>query len=303
MVHTCREGSIETYFLCGRPTSSARMFRITIPARLFSLDLTLGCGQVFRWEWRGDWWEGVVGDDVIRIRQEGDLLMCESGNLETVRSYFQLDLDLDAILRSIDRDPIIHEAIGHCAGLRIIRQEPWECLASYICATYTSIPAIRKKIRLLSETMGEPIETAYGTRYRFPEPEAVASSGLCDIRRCTLGYRSGYLWETAHTIAGDPAWAERLASLPLEEARRELMAFKGVGPKVADCVLLFAFARYEAFPVDVWIARIMQQCYGLPAKAGYNRIVREGRALFGQYAGYAQEYLFCARQRLTTGRG
>jgi N-glycosylase/DNA lyase len=104
-------------------------------------------------------------------------------------------------------------------------------------------------------------------------------------------------------IVKDPAWAERVAFLPLEEARRELMAFWGVGPKVADCVLLFAFARYEAFPVDVWIARIMQQCYGLPAQAGYNRIAREGRMLFGRYAGYAQEYLFCDRQRLTTGRG
>ena len=278
------------------------MLRIALPPRQFSLDLTLSCGQVFRWERQGAWWQGIVGDELIRVRQEGDLLLAGEGREETIRSYFALDLDLDGILRSIDRDPVIHGAIGHCRGLRVIRQDPWECLASYICATYANIPGIRKKIRLLSETFGEPLETESGIQYRFPAPEAIASSDLCEIRRCSLGYRSGYLCETAQMVAGDPGWAERLAALSTAEARAGLMALKGVGPKVADCVLLFAFARYDVFPVDVWIARIMRQHYGLPESAGYNRIAGEGRALFGEYAGYAQEYLFCDRQRLSAGR-
>jgi len=277
------------------------MHQFSISSRLFSLDLTLSCGQVFRWERDGDWWQGIVGNEVIRIRQEGDLLLIESGCEETTRSYFQLDLDLDRILRSIDRDTVIHGAIGRCRGLRIIRQDPWECLASYICATYANIPGIKKKIRLLSESFGEPLETESGMYYRFPSPEAIASSDLCDIRKCSLGYRSEYLCETARVITAEPGWAERLAALPCGEARKELMALRGVGPKVADCVLLFAFARYEAFPVDVWIARIMQHSYSLPASAGYRRVAGEGRALFGEYAGYAQEYLFCDRQHLTAG--
>jgi N-glycosylase/DNA lyase len=277
------------------------MHQFAIPSRLFSLDLTLSCGQVFRWERNDDWWQGIVGNEVIRIRQEGDLLLITSGREETIRSYFQLAVDLDRILRSIDRDPVIHGAIERCRGLRIIRQDPWECLASYICATYANIPGIKKKIRLLSESFGEPLETESGIYYRFPSPEAIASSDLCDIRKCSLGYRSGYLCETAGVIADDPGWAERLAALPCREARKELMALKGVGPKVADCVLLFAFGRYEAFPVDVWIARIMQHSYSLPATAGYSRIAGEGRVLFGEYAGYAQEYLFCDRQHLTSG--
>jgi N-glycosylase/DNA lyase len=277
------------------------MHQFAIPSRLFSLDLTLSCGQVFRWERNDDWWQGIVGNEVIRIRQEGDLLLITSGREETIRSYFQLAVDLDRILRSIDRDPVIHGAIERCRGLRIIRQDPWECLASYICATYANIPGIKKKIRLLSESFGEPLETESSIYYRFPSPEAIASSDLCDIRKCSLGYRSGYLCETAGVIAEDPGWAERLAALPCREARKELMALKGVGPKVADCVLLFAFGRYEAFPVDVWIARIMQHSYSLPATAGYSRIAGEGRVLFGEYAGYAQEYLFCDRQHLTSG--
>ncbi len=297
-----RSGTRETYFFPHALPNSAHMHRIALPRRHFSLDLTLSCGQVFRWEKQGDWWEGIVGDEVIRVRQVDDTLMADSGHEKTIRSYFQLDHDLERILRSIDRDPVIHAAIGHCRGLRIIRQDPWECLASYICATYANIPGIRKKIRLLSESFGEPLRTESGTRYRFPPPETIASSELCDIRRCSLGYRSGYLCETARTIAEEPGWAERLAALPTREARSELMALKGVGPKVADCVLLFAFARYEVFPVDVWIARIMHQCYGLPEPASYNRIAGEGRTLFGEYAGYAQEYLFCDRQRLTAGR-
>ncbi|NYT17885.1 MAG: 8-oxoguanine DNA glycosylase, partial [Methanomicrobiales archaeon] len=144
------------------------MHQVAIPSRRFSLDLTLSCGQVFRWERNGDWWQGIVGNEVIRIRQEGDLLLIESGRKETIRSYFQLDLDLDRILRSIDRDPVIHGAIRRCRGLRIIRQDPWECLASYICATYANIPGIKKKIRLLSESFGELLETESGTFYRFP---------------------------------------------------------------------------------------------------------------------------------------
>ncbi|NYT07600.1 MAG: 8-oxoguanine DNA glycosylase [Methanomicrobiales archaeon] len=278
------------------------MNRIDLSRRPFSLDHTLSCGQVFRWERQGAWWQGIVGNDLIRVRQEGDILMYESGNEETIRSYFQLDLDLDRILQSIDRDPVIHGAIGHCRGLRIVRQDPWECLASYICATYANIPGIIKKIQLLCESFGEPFDTEYGTCYRFPSAEAIASSDLCDIRDCRLGYRSEYLCETARRITDDPAWAGRIAALSCGEARTELMAFRGVGPKVADCVLLFAFARYEVFPVDVWISRIMHGCYGLPIPSAYQRIAAEGRAIFGDYAGYAQEYLFCDRQRLVPGR-
>jgi len=278
------------------------MPRITIPdTGPFSLDLTLSCGQVFRWEKQGDWWQGVIGREVISIRQENRILVFSGGREKTIRDYFQLDLDLKEILQSIDSDPVIHGSLKRCWGLRIVYQQPWECLASYICATYANIPGIRKKISLLSSSFGEPLIRGSQTVYGFPSAGVLASSELCDLSRCNLGYRAPYLCETAGMAVRDPDWADKIAAAPYEKARKELLHFKGVGPKVADCVLLFAFGKYDAFPVDVWIARIMQQCYSLPASAGYKQIAREGRARFGKFAGYAQEYLFCDRGYLTSG--
>jgi N-glycosylase/DNA lyase len=278
------------------------MSRITIPdTGPFSLDLTLSCGQVFRWEKQGAWWQGVIGREIIRICQEDRILIFSGGRENTIRDYFQLDLDLKEILQSIDRDPVIHGSLERCRGLRIVRQPPWECLASYICATYANIPGIRKKIALLSSSFGEPLTSGSRPVFSFPSPDVLGSSALCDLSRCSLGYRAPYLCETAGMIVRDPDWAEKISAASYKQARKELLLFKGVGPKVADCVLLFAFGKYDAFPVDVWIARILQHCYSLPSSAGYERIASEGRARFGKFAGYAQEYLFCDREYLTSG--
>lgn len=278
------------------------MPRIMIPdTGPFSLDRTLSCGQVFRWEKRGAWWQGVIGREVIRMRQEDRILIFSGAREDTIRDYFQLDLDLEEILQSIDRDPVIHGSLERCRGLRIIRQQPWECLASYICATYANIPGIRKKIALLSSSFGEPLTTGSQTAFSFPSAGILASSDVCDLARCSLGYRSPYLCETAAMITRNPGWAEKIAAASTMEARKELVLFRGVGPKVADCVLLFAFGRYDVFPVDIWITRIMQHWYSLPASTGSEEIAREGRARFGRYAGYAQEYLFCDREFLMSG--
>jgi N-glycosylase/DNA lyase len=270
------------------------------PDQPFDLDRTLGCGQVFRWEKKGRWWSGIVGKNVIRICQEGRTLTWHGAKEEFIRDYFQVDLDLVRIIESIDRDPLIHAALKRCEGLRVIRQPAWECLGSYICATYANIPGIRKRISLLSESFGERIRIDGEWYSAFPSAEQLAEAALCDVKDCRLGYRAPYICETARTIAADPDWESRIALLPYSDARKELLRLKGVGKKVADCVLLFAFGKFEAFPVDVWIMRIMRQAYperNLPEN--YDLVARNGRELFGPYAGYAQEYLFCDRTAIT----
>ena len=273
---------------------------ILLPDQPFSLSLTLGCGQAFRWEQDGaGWWEGVVGNELIRIRQEGQVLTFTGTCEEDLIEYFALDLDLSVVLDSIDRDPFIHAAIEECAGLRILRQPPWECLLSYICATNTNIPMVRKRVRLLAETLGERIP---GTA-QFTFPTQQVFSGICiePLDRCRLGYRKDYLASTACRLAAVDGWEELTRALSYEGARQELIGLPGIGPKAADCVLLFGFTRYEAFPVDVWIRRIMQQYYPDTAAEGpftpkeYERIRRFARGYFGRYAGYAQEYLYGAR--------
>ncbi len=266
----------------------------------FDLDRTLGCGQVFRWEKTGPWWSGIVGKNVIRIRQDGRALTWQGAEEDFIRNYFQVDLDLVPIIESFDRDPLIHAALKRCEGLRVIRQPAWECLASYICATFANIPGIKKKISLLSESFGERICHEGEWHSAFPSAGKLAEAALCDVKDCRLGYRAPFICETARTIAADPGWESGIARLPYTDARKELLKLKGVGKKVADCVLLFAFGKFEAFPVDVWIMRIMHQAYperNLPKN--YDIIARNGRELFGPYAGYAQEYLFCDRAAIT----
>jgi N-glycosylase/DNA lyase len=270
----------------------------------FSLDRTLDCGQVFRW-YRTDegWWHGVVGARVIRIRQDGPRLTYAGAPASFIRHYFSLEVDLGAILTSIDCDPFIHEAIRKNRGLRLVNQPPWECTASYICSTNSNIPTIRRRIASIAERFGNAIEFEGKTYYTFPEPSSISCGGHDGLTECRLGYRQPYIFETSCSVNDEKCWEETIHRLPHEDARKELMKLKGVGPKAADCILLFAFQKYESFPVDVWIRRIMREHY-LPKLFGdapltireYDTIRSFARHHFGKYCGYAQEYLFAGRE-------
>ena len=281
------------------------MPKISLSADLpFSLDQTLSCGQVFRWERTEDgWWYGVVGERVIKIRQDGSNLVFEGAKTAFVRHYFSLDLDLKKIIKTIDKDPFIHAAISRCTGLRLVRQPPWECTVSYICSTNSNIPTIRRRIASIAQQFGKAIEFEGQTYYTFPNPSPISCGGLDGLTECRLGYRQSYVFRSSCSVTEEKQWEETIRRLPYEDARKELMKLHGVGPKAADCILLFAFQKYEAFPVDVWIRRIMQQNYikTLDLEAGltnrdYNTIRQFAREHFGKYCGYAQEYLYAARE-------
>jgi N-glycosylase/DNA lyase len=273
------------------------------------LGLTLSCGQAFRWELRDGWWEGVIGERLWRLRQEGNQVLYNGPVSRDVRHYLALDEDLPSILASVDRDPVIHRSIEACRGLRILRQDPWEILISFICATNTNIPRIRKMIAALARCFGSRVTGGDDPIFSFPRPEDLSGSCGDHLKACRLGYRDRYIARTAAMVAADPDLLGRIAGLPFGEARAALLSFPGVGPKAADCILLFGFYRLESFPVDVWIRRIMHEYY-VPPPPGMkgssekeDRRIREfGRDYFGKYAGYAQEYLFCAREILETGK-
>lgn len=267
----------------------------------FDLDSTLACGQAFRWECRDGWWQGVVGKNGVRIRQEGDCLRYEGISESFLVHYFALDLDLDAILAAINRDPVIDRAIREYRGLRILRQDPWECLISFICAQNANIPFITRMIRGIADVFGDPIRTPWGTDRGFPEPRALAGCSDDALACCRLGYRTRYIRETARMADADSEWADRVRAYAYPDAMRELRRFPGVGPKVADCVLLFGFSQYNSFPVDVWIRRVMARHYcpgecrgGALGCREYETIRQIAQEHFGPYAGYAQEYLFMA---------
>ncbi len=274
------------------------------PGQQFSLDRTLTCGQVFRWERGSDnWWYGILNDKPVRIRQDGDTIHYAGAGRALLKDYFSLDEDLFAIIASFDRDAFIHAAVERCHGLRLIRQPPWECLVSYICATNTNIPMIEKRLGLIAQRFGKPVAAWDRTFHTFPCPEDLAGDCGAALSDCKTGYRGRYVQNTACSIRDPEAWAEEISSLPYAEARKKLLLLPGVGPKAADCILLFAFQKYEAFPVDVWIRRIMRENY-LPSLAGtgplasreYERIRNYALEYFGPYCGYAQEYLYAYRE-------
>jgi N-glycosylase/DNA lyase len=274
------------------------------PDQPFDLDATLSCGQVFRWDHAYDgWWEGIVGNRVLKIRQDGERLEFRGVRASFIRHYFSLDCNLDEILASIDMDPIIHACILRNRGLRLVRQLPWECTVSYICSTNSNIPTIRRRIASIAEKYGSPVVFEGKTYHTFPEPSSIFSGGHEGLNECRLGYRQPYVLGTSGIVTDESAWEKMIRGLPYAEARGELMKLQGVGPKAADCILLFAFQKYEAFPVDVWIRRIVQQHYlpelemkGPLTVKEYDTIRRFAWQHFGQYCGYAQEYLYAARE-------
>jgi N-glycosylase/DNA lyase len=273
----------------------------------FCLDATLCCGQVFRWERRGDWWFGVVGNRVLRVRQAGDVLEFSGADDEFVGRYFSLDHDLQRISVEIGRDEQVRRALREFWGLRIVRQEPWECLVSFVCATYKSVAAIRQMLHKLSARFGARLSFEGGLFYGFPSAERLAAASLRELEACGLGYRARYVSGTARMVCAGGFDVEALSGMPYAEARRVLLGFPGVGRKVADCVLLFGLGKLEAFPVDVWVKRVLLRHYaqhfdeafveklraqGGLSDAAYKRLGGFGRAYFGAYAGYAQEYLY-----------
>lgn len=268
--------------------------------------MTLCCGQVFRWSKIGDWWFGVAKDKAFKIRQTDKHLEYVNVDSEFVRRYFSLRDDLQKIKESINKDPYICGALEELWGLRLIQQDPWECLASYICATYKGIPAIKSMLNKLSQAHGEKTVFEGYEFYTFPTVEAVAAAPLDSLAACGLGYRAPYLKTTANQIVEQQFNLEELRQLSYAEAKKILCGFAGVGPKVADCVLLFSLGKYEAFPVDVWIKRVVLRRYsrllpkeltqklqnGKLGSSEYSKISEACRTYFGEYAGYAQEYLY-----------
>jgi N-glycosylase/DNA lyase len=277
------------------------------PSVPFNLDTTLCCGQVFKWDKHDEWWYGAAGERLFKIRQNGDKVEFENVDTDFVMDYFGLTDDLPKIFSQISKDNYIQTAINEFKGLRILRQDPWECLISYICATYKSIAAIKRMLHNLSRMFGDRIRLDDHEFYTFPAPQKLAQASMHQLAECGLGYRARYVCETARMVNQGIIDFEQLKKMAYETAKAELLCLPGVGMKVADCILLFSLGKLEAFPIDVWIRRTILRHYRehFPrefikrikdkqslTKSEYERLSTFGRGHFGRYAGYAQEYLY-----------
>jgi N-glycosylase/DNA lyase len=326
---------------------------IHLSVRNYDLDATLNSGQAFRWQRerpeRGRLghrsqdhageppalfcpWIGVIGKHQVRLTPTHDGILAETAGPVTdwqwLHHYLQTGVDLDAVLMTFPDDAPMRHAVAACRGLRVLRQDPWECLASFILSSTKQIVQIRQIIALLCERFGEPVlpakagraipcpppdeistaiqkqsqgahgatrpasHAAEGKMHSFPTAERLAGATEADLRACKMGFRAPHLLAAARQIAAGKPDLDRLRHLPLAEARGELTALRGVGAKIADCVLLFAYGFDGAFPVDVWVARALRELYFPRRQVGDQALRQFAATHFGPHAGYAQQYLF-----------
>ena len=289
-----------------RPTSVKGEF--LLPVLEFNLPGTLDGGQAFRWHRLedDDGYRGVVGRSVLEVRAapNGLAVTVVSGQQpspgttygDVIGRYLGLDDDLEALRAKYATDPGLGPAMSGYLGLRLLRQDPWECLCGFICSATSNIPRIKLNMGALAATLGERVGTGPDD-YAFPGPKAVAAAGEQSARDLGWGFRARYLEGAAVAVASGALVLESLLDASYEEARDALVALDGVGPKIADCVLAFSLSKGEAFPVDRWVRRAMEEWYGATEKMTNDEIGRMARERFGEDAAYANQYLF-HRQRL-----
>lgn len=271
------------------PTDSRR----EIAATDFDLAGTLDSGQVFHWEKCGDGYAGTIGASGVYAEQRQKRLLFSGATAKVITNYFALDHPLAEICRSFPSDPAMGAARDFCRGLRIIRQPRWECLATFITSSMKQVAHIRQISRAL--------RTRYGKRQRildcevhsFPLPGRIAKLTERDLQACALGYRAKNLLATARLVASGEADLDQWNELSDESLRAHLCELPGVGAKVANCVMLFAYERLRAFPIDVWIERVLKQKY-FPRKRKVTATQLRAfcETYFGEHGGYAQQYLF-----------
>lgn len=272
---------------------------IKLPVSDYDLDATMSSGQVFAWERCEDGWSGVVGGHRVTLRQvTGGIHAASAAALldwSRLRDFLQINVNLPAVLATFpDNDPHLRAAVDACHGLRLLRQDPWECLASFILSSTKQIVQIRQIVRILCERFGTPVVAGIGPRdaFAFPTARRIASLTETDLRACKMGFRAKYLLTAARRVEAGELDLEAIRAMPLEVARDELMKLPGVGEKIADCVLLFAYGFSKAFPVDVWVARVLGSCYFKGRRTRPDQLRRFAARHFGPNAGYAQQYLF-----------
>ncbi len=267
------------------------------------LQSTLFSGQAFRWRAEDGWFRGVVSGKAVRIRgaPEGvEIDAAQDGDEELalrLRDYLNLDADIEGIYRAMSFDDRLRDAIDRHRGMRVLRQDPWECLVSFICSSASNIPRITGNIESICESFGAPIEGSSNHLYAFPTPEALAADGAAlRMRELGLGYRAEYIEATARSVAGGEVDLMSLREAPYETALEALVSLDGVGDKVANCVMLFSLDKPDAFPVDTWIDKAMREWYLEGASIPRTKMRLWAMERFRGYAGYANHYLFHDRR-------
>ena len=259
-----------------------------------NLDDTINSGQVFLWEKFDSKWYGVNGKKMLILEDKLDI------NCKDIRNFFRFDDDFQKIKKQISKDKIVKGAIRNFPGMRILRQDPFQCYISFIVSSNSNIPNIQTRLQKICQKFGEK-KIIHGKKiFLFPKPEKLANASITNIAKCGLGYRSKYVKEASIAVDKGIIDFPSIKKLNYQDARDVLCQVFGIGKKVADCILLFSLDKLEAVPLDRWVLRILQKYYSKEFQITtksitdktydelHDRIVEH----FGKYAGYAQQFLF-----------
>jgi len=277
------------------------------------LEASLLGGQAHRWQREDGWYSGVLWGNLVLARQQAEAIEFASAPaspeslLSGFRDYLRLDDDLLAIYDTITQDANVSAQVRRYPGLRVLRQEPWECLVAYICSANSNIETIHLNMERLSNEFGSPLnlvnpdgaasEVPTFKRHSFPTPADLAEAGEGELRRLKLGFRAPYVHQAAIAVMEGRLDLHRLIRAPYDETKANLMALRGIGNKIADCIALMSLEKLEAFPIDVWVRRALADWYFPGQKTPTNRtLLPWAQEYFGRYAGYANQYLFHGRR-------
>lgn len=266
------------------------------------------CGQCFRWLREDDGsYTGVVQGKVINVKKENDLIIFDNTNKEDFENiwfdYFDLGRNYGEIKNQLKvMDEYLEKATEFGKGIRILQQDGWEMLISFIISANNRIPMIQRAINNLSERYGKFIGEYRGKKYyAFPTPEELSTVSVEDIRACQTGFRDKYIKSVVDYVNENDEDVLSYRKLDTSECIKELVKFNGVGPKVADCIALFGMQKYDTFPVDVWVKRVMEEFY-VEDNLSLPKIRKFALDKFGDLAGFAQQYLFYYARELGIGR-
>ncbi|MEZ8031007.1 MAG: DNA glycosylase [Nitrosopumilus sp.] len=264
----------------------------------FSIDIdnSINSGQVFLWEKCGSDWYGINGQDILKINKNAVIKSIQNSKTD----FFRKKDNMQEIIKSISKDKTVKKAIKQYEGLRIFKQDPFQCMISFIISSNSNIQKIKNSLEKITKKFGVKVEIQNKEFFLFPKPEKLANASIEEIKKCGVGYRAPFIKQAAEMIFSKKIDLEYLEKLDYKEAKKNICLIPGVGNKVADCILLFSLNKLEAFPLDTWMIKILEKYYSNEFKIETKTITQKQYEIlhekivnyFGPYCGYAQQFLF-----------
>ena len=263
---------------------------------IINLENTINSGQVFLWAKQKEFWYGINGQDILKINNLGKITSYSKKKYD----FFRNIDDMEEIIKSISKDKTTKMAVKKYLGLRLIRQDPFQCFISFIVSSNSNIQKIKSSLEKISIKFGKKIQFDNKEFYMFPEPKKIANATIQEIQNCGVGYRAKFIIDAAKMVESRQIDFDQLKKSNYQNAKETILTVPGIGNKVADCILLFSLDKLEAFPLDRWMIRILKKYYlgkfELETKSitekQYNTLHEKIVKHFGPYAGYAQQFLF-----------